>query len=335
MTQIQLTIEAIAELARAALGRSGASADAADAVATSVAAAERDGIASHGLSYVPTYCEHLACGKVNKDASPSLAVTGNIVRVDADCGFAHPAIALGFARMAPLAQSAGVAALSVFNSYNAGVLGYHTERLAAHGLVALGFTNSPASIAPWGSRKPLFGTNPWSLAVPGRDGEAAFVIDQSASVIAKSEVMKYRREGRALPPGWALDGEGRPTVDPEAALAGTMVPAGGYKGVGSALLVEVFAACLSGATLGMAASPFSGTTGGPPRTGQFFVAIAPAGPSGGLFGERTEELLAGFAAIDGARLPGERRRAARRRHADAPVGVPIALYEKVRGLAGG
>lgn len=133
----------------------------------------------------------------------------------------------------------GVAALAIRNSYNCGVLGYHTSRLANAGLVGLGFTNAPASIAPSGGAKPVFGTNPFSLATPSSDGEPAVLIDQSASTIAKSEIMKHAREGKRIPSGWALGPDGEPTNDPEVALKGSMAPSGGYKGVVVALLVEI------------------------------------------------------------------------------------------------
>ena len=111
---------------------------------------------------------------------------------------------------------------------------------------------------------PVIGTNPFALGVPDGDGGAAFVIDQSASVIAKSEVMMRAHAGKPIPVGWALDSEGNPTNNAEFALMGSMVPSGGYKGFGVGLMVEIFAAALAGANLGKDASPFSGTTGGPP-----------------------------------------------------------------------
>ena len=332
MTREVLAVAAIEQLAAAALRAHGAREDSAAALARAVAAAERDGLASHGLAYLPTYCEHLDCGKVLGNAVPALSrpAPGALV-VDAGSGFAHPAIALGLAALLPLARTQGVASLAVRNSYNCGVLGYHTEQIAASGLVGLGFTNAPASIAPWGALRPVLGTNPWSLAVPGADGPA-FVIDQSASVVAKSEVMKRARAGEALPQGWALDGDGKPTTDAEAALKGTMMPAGGAKGVGAALLVEVMAACLAGATLGVAASPFSGPAGGPPRTGQFFLALDPQATSGGMFADRLGVVMAAFTAEPGSRLPGARRRAARARAVREGVAVDAALLARVRAL---
>ena len=336
MTRRVLTAAEIESLAAAALRAHGAGEAQSLALAAGIAAAERDGMRSHGLMYLPVYCEHLTCGKVIGGAEPVLSrpAAASLV-VDAQSGFAHAAVNLGLPALIAAAKTNGIASLAVRNSYNCGVLGYHTERIAAAGLVGLGFTNAPASIAPWGARRPVLGTNPWSLAVPDGQGGARLVIDQSASVVAKSEVMKRARAGEPIPDGWALDAEGRPTNDPAAALQGTMVPAGGYKGVGSALLVEVFAACLAGATPGVAASPFSGTAGGPPRTGQFFIAVAPDVSSGGAFADRLETVVAAFGAETGGRLPGSRRQAARARNDAAGIDVDAATLATLLRLAGG
>lgn len=333
MSAARLTPDEIEALARTALEKHGASESQASALAAAIAAAERDGLRSHGLMYLPIYCEHLTCGKVLGDAEPVLSnpAPASLV-VDARSGFAHAAIALGSAALIELARKQGVASLAIRNSYNCGALGYHTERLARAGLVAFGFTNAPASIAPWGGHKASLGTNPWSLAVPDGAGGAKFVIDQSASVVAKSEVMKRTRAGEPIPAGWAFDAAGHPTSDPAEALKGTMAPAGGYKGVGSALLVEVFAACLSGANPGVVASPFSGTAGGPPGTGQFFLALSPEPSSGGAFAARLETVAAAF--VDGARLPGARKFAARARAARDGVEVDAATFAMLQKLAG-
>ena len=303
-------------------------------LARAIAAAEREGIASHGLMYLPVYAEHLRCGKVDGQAVPEVThPRQGTVSVDARTGFAHPAIDAGFAELIPLARELGVAAMAIHNSYNCGVLGYHTARLAAAGLVGLGFTNAPASIAPAGGRRPVIGTNPFSLAVPDEAGGAAILIDQSASVVAKSEVMKHAREGRPIPEGWTLDPDGQATRDPELGLKGSMAPSGGYKGVGIGLLTEVMAAALTGANLGIDAAPFSGTKGGPPRTGQFFLAIDPAATAGGAFAERIAALVEAITEQPGARLPGQGRRAARKRSDQKGIVVPAALVERVRSGA--
>ncbi len=336
MTNTQLTLEEISTLAKEALIDSGASAGAASSLAAAVTAAERDGIRSHGLIYVPIYCEHLKCGKVNAAAEPAvLSQDGSAIVIDADCGFAHPAIDIGFDKLRPLAKALGCAALTVRNSYNCGVLGYHVERLAEEGLVAIGFTNAPASIAPAGGQKPVVGTNPFALAVPGDSGGAAFVLDQSASVVAKSEIMTRSREGRAIPEGWALDADGQPTTDPEQALKGSMAPSGGYKGFGIGLLVEVMAAALSGATLGIYASPFSGTEGGPPRTGQCFLALSPDAFSSDAFDDRIHALTQAITTQGEARLPGSRRLGHRQRSESDGVSVDQSLVDRIQSITVG
>ena len=141
--------------------------------------------------------------------------------------------------------------------------------------------------------------------------------------------MKHAREGLPIPPDWALDPDGHPTSDPETALKGSMAPSGGYKGVGVALMVEIMAAAMTGATLGIHASPFSGTKGGPPRTGQFFLAIAPDATSGGLFAERLGALVEDLRDQPGVRVPGDGRRAARRRAEREGVAVNPATLEQV------
>ncbi|MDO6481040.1 Ldh family oxidoreductase [Shimia thalassica] len=326
-----LTLSEIEDLSLRALMAAGTSEANARPLAVATAATEADGVASHGLAYIPIYCEHVQCGKVDGQATPVVATPRpGVVTVDAASGFAHAAIEAGFEKLIPMAREQGIAALAITNSYNCGVLGYHTYRLAQSGMLGLGFTNAPASIAPSGGAKPVVGTNPFSVAAPGADGQPALLIDQSASTIAKSEVMKHAREGTPIPVGWALDAEGNPTTDPALGLKGSMAPSGGYKGVGIALLTEIMAAAMTGATLGINASPFSGTAGGPPRTGQFFMAIDPGATSGGDFAMRMTDLVGAIHDQDGARLPGDGRRGKRLAARDNCVAVNVATLDRIK-----
>ncbi|KPA20754.1 (2R)-3-sulfolactate dehydrogenase (NADP(+)) [Shimia sp. SK013] len=330
-----LSLSEIEDLSLRALVAAGTSVENARPLAVATAATEADGISSHGLAYIPIYCEHVQCGKVDGQATPRLQTTApSVITVDAATGFAHPAIGTGFEALIPLARSQGIAALAIKNSYNCGVLGYHTQQLAKAGLLGLGFTNAPASIAPSGGSKPVVGTNPFSVAAPGEGGEPAILIDQSASTIAKSEVMKHAREGKPIPVGWALDSEGQPTTDPAVGLKGSMAPSGGYKGVGTALLVELMAVALTGATLGIDASPFSGTAGGPPRTGQFFIAIDPKATSGGGFAALVSRLADTIHAQEGARLPGDGRNRNRIQARIDGVAVNVTTLEKIHNIIG-
>lgn len=330
MTETRLTLDQVETLSRDALISAGASPQQASSVARSTRLAERDGIRSHGLLYVPIYAEHLRCGKVMGQAVPKVHQTAPAaLRVDAGNGFAHAAIDAGWPLFTKAARTNGIAAMTLHNSYNCGVLGHHAERLAAEGLLGLCFTHAPASIAPTGGKTPVIGTNPFAMAVPDGAGRALLVIDQSASVVAKSEVLLRARKGEPLQQGWALDAAGQPTTDAEAALKGSMLPAGGQKGFGAGLMVEILAAALSGATLSRDASPFSGTAGGPPATGQCFIAFDPAAFAGDGFAASMSSLAASITDQPGARLPGARRASNRQRIEAEGVRVDAALMARI------
>ncbi len=328
-----LDLIGVQRLAQAALEGAGADPAVAASVARSTVRAERDGIRSHGLMYVPIYAEHVQCGKVDGHAVPVVeTVRAGSVRVDAKTGFAHPAIDAGWAAFTAAARKNGVAVMTLHNSYNCGVLGHHAEHLAEEGLLGLCFTHAPASIAPTGGNTPVVGTNPFSLAVPDGNGGALLVIDQSASAIAKSEIMLRARQGEAIEEGWAFDENGAPTTDAAAALKGSMAPSGGQKGFGIGLTVEVLASCLAGAVLSRDASPFSGDKGGPPMTGQCFIAFDPAAFSGEAFLHQTRALAEAITSQEGARLPGARRQGNRDRIAADGISVDEALLGRIRAF---
>ena len=196
------------------------------------------------------------------------------------------------------------------------------------------FVNAPASMAPAGGVRPVFGTNPIAFAAPRGDAPP-LVLDQSASVVAKSELVVHQQRGEPIPLGWALDKDGNPTTDPVAGLAGSMVPAGGYKGAGPALIVEMMAAWLTGASLSIDASSFADNKGGSPRTGQCFLAIDPGPLAGPEAAERLARLFGAIEGQDGARLPGSRRAAARERTAREGISIPAGLHARILGYAAG
>lgn len=306
-----LSFDEIVSLGERALAASNVSSENATPVARSIAAAERDGQKIVGLSYLPVYCDHAACGKVDGFAKPQLEQpTPSLVKVDAATGFAHPAIALGLQLLAASAKAQGIAALAVGNSYACGSLGYFVEELADQGLVAFMAANASPSIAPFGGKTPFFGTNPIAFAAPRR-GRPPLVIDQSSSVVAKVAVIDAQVRGIPLPDGWAIDRDGKPTNDPNAAMEGSLLPIGGYKGFGLALMVDILAAGLTGSHWSFEASSFGDNEGGPPRTGQMIIALSPEKFASPGFAERLETMLDAVIETPAVRLPGDRRLAAR------------------------
>jgi (2R)-3-sulfolactate dehydrogenase (NADP+) len=271
---------------------------------------ELSGLKGHGFYWLQYYCQHVQSGKVDGKAKPKVKMLSPVsIQIDANKGFAHPAIEAGFAKLIPAAKKFGVAALAVKSSYNAATLGFHTGFLARKGLLAFGFTNSVPAIAPVGGATPVLGTNPMSFAVPGKAGKIAFLIDQSSSAVAWTAVKTAALANEKIPLGWALDENGQPTDDPVKGLAGSMVPAGGYKGFGQGLMVEVMCAALAGSLLGPQMGSFVENDGKPIGCGQFFIAFNPKFFSGQHFDSQVKALIKSITVQPGARMPNSQREA--------------------------
>jgi (2R)-3-sulfolactate dehydrogenase (NADP+) len=295
---------------------------------------ELSGLEGHGFYWLDYYCQHLRSGKVDGQAVPQITEISPVsFRVDARHGFAHPAIEAGFTRLIPAAKAQGIAAMGVFNSYNAATLGFHTGTLARAGLFALGATNAVPTVAPVGGSKPLIGTNPISYAVPAPGGKIAFLVDQSATAVAWTAVKRAADAGRPIPLGWALDAAGQPTTDAAAGLAGSMAPSGGVKGFSIGLLVEVLCAALAGGQLGPDQGSFTDNDGKPIDNGQFFIAIDPQAFSGGSFDGTVKRLIASILEQEGARLPNARREENQRRLAHEGLFIEDDLLARLRGMA--
>lgn len=310
--------------------RSSVSEGNARSVARALVAAEVDGQSGHGFARVGAYAAQARSGKVRGDAVPVVSRPApGVVRVDAGNGFAFPAIDAAVAHLVPAAREAGIAVATIFRSHHCGQLGAHVERLAEQGVVALMTANTPKAMAPWGGTAGVFGTNPIAFAAP-RERHPPLAIDLSLSEVARGKVMAARKRGEPIPQGWALDASGAPTTDPEAALAGTMAPAGGAKGAALALMVEILSAALTGARFSYEASSFFEAEGEPPGVGQTLIAIDPLATAAGSFGARLEELVSTMLAEEGVRLPGARRFAGRVRCRDEGIAVPAHLMTEIR-----
>lgn len=327
---IELGVDQARELAMAAMrGRGFGDAEAATTV-EALLAAERDDLPSHGLSRLPFYLDQAASGKVDASAVPRLEADGAVIRVDACHGLAFSAVACGLEAGYDTAEWLGLAAVAIFRSHHFGVAGAPVEAAARRGYLALAFSNAPSAIAPWGGKRPLFGTNPVAFACPRRDGDP-LLIDLSLSKVARGKVMLARQRGGRIPEGWALDIEGRPTTDPDAAIAGSMVPAGDSKGAALALMVELLTAGLTGSNYGFQASSFFDAEGAPPSIGQLILLIDPKRFSSGFI-EHAETLFAAMLDQPGVRLPGERRYRWRQEAGDR-LTLPCALVAALESHA--
>jgi (2R)-3-sulfolactate dehydrogenase (NADP+) len=335
MTPDKISPADLERLMTAALARSGANPAMAQATARALTAAECEGIASHGASRIPQYCGHLRNGRANGKAVPEVRGGASAAcLVDAHGGLAFEALRVAGLEAVKRARDFGVAFVAVTNSNHFGVAAYHLEALAQAGLVGLAMGNSPAAMPAWGGSRALFGTNPVAAVFPRRNAPP-ISIDLSLSAVARGKIMVAARDGKPIPAGWALDAEGRPTTDAKAALAGSMLPAGGVKGAMLALMVELLVCALSGAAYGFESDSFFTEEGRPTRIGQSILAIDPQALAGNdVYLERVETLVGAMAADPEVRLPGERRRRNAERARREGLGIPADLMTRIRALAG-
>jgi (2R)-3-sulfolactate dehydrogenase (NADP+) len=325
-----LTLGEAEELAVAALCRSRASERNAALVGRALVMAEAEGLASHGLLRLPLYAAQTKAGKIDGYAVPQVSQPRPaVLAIDAKYGFAYPALNEAVQGLPRIAREHGIALAGICRSQHCGVAGHHVRNLAQAGMVALLFANAPAAMAPWGGKKAVFGTDPIAFACPIPDHEP-IVVDLSLSKVARGHILSAARKGERIPDDWALDADGKPTTDPETALAGTMVPLGDAKGTALALMVELLAAGLTGANFAADATSFLDAEGPPPATGQLMIAIDAT-----VFGAEPTHFARMARIIEdqkGARLPGSRRAQALRRAQQQGLNVSDNLLREIAAL---
>ena len=278
-------------------------------------------------------------GKISGRADPRVyRLAPCVLVVEGDRGLAPLAIEVGRPPLIEAARENGMAALAIRRTHHFAALWPETQALAEAGLVAMAFVSSPPYMAPAGGKRPFFGTNPMSFAWPrpggdGRNG-GAMVWDQASSAMARGEIQIAKRDGHALPPGAGIDAEGNPTTDPAAVLEGAQLPFGGYKGSGIALMVDLLAGPLIGEVASWEAGEEDNRDGGPATGGELILAFDPARFGAGDSQDRAERLFARMLEMEGVRLPGDRRIAARKRTPSEGIEIPASLHATILELIG-
>ncbi|SHE59471.1 (2R)-3-sulfolactate dehydrogenase (NADP+) [Litoreibacter ascidiaceicola] len=321
-----VTLDEIEALSVAALTRYGAAPWVAAEVARAVRRAEETGNVICGLYYLESYCLQLASGRVKGDVEPVVTRPRPAsVKADAKFGFAQAAFARALPEAIAAAKENGTASLAVAHAHTCTSLGYFTEQIAAAGLVGIGFTNASPVVAPPGGNKAVIGTNPMAMTVPGADAPVMH-FDFSTSAVALGKITMAKAAGESIPLGWAVDAEGQPTTDPEAALKGALVSAGGYKGWGFGLMGEVMAAAMTGSVNSLDVGGLKLADGPPHGLGQFYLLLDP-GTYTDAFDARVARVVEAVAEQPGARIPGASRAEA------TVVQVADELWSKLSQLA--
>jgi LDH2 family malate/lactate/ureidoglycolate dehydrogenase len=270
--------------------------------------ADARGHPSHGVSRLRQYLRLVDSGAVDPRARPEVLARRAAFELWDGAHALGPAVGhRAMSRAVRRARRTGVAAVLVRDAGHFGIAGAYALRAMEAGAIGIATCNGTPVIAPTGARAPGLGTNPIAIGAPDGTGRG-FLLDMATSVVAGGKVEVARRAGRPIPDGWALDRDGRPTTDPQAALDGMMLPLGGpaetagYKGYGLAAAMDLLTGVLGGGAFGVSVAGMW-DTGHPSTISQLHLAIDP-GVTGDArdFGTRLRRWRAELAALP--RQPG-------------------------------
>jgi LDH2 family malate/lactate/ureidoglycolate dehydrogenase len=267
------------------------------------------GIDTHGVARVPAYVDQLRAGLTRAQARPRTAGSHGFLHCDGDGALGQLSAGVAMRAAIEQARDTAIVAGTVSNSGHMGALGLYALQAAERGLIAFICQRTPPIMALPGSTDRAIGNNPIAYAFPVPGG-VPLVFDMASSKVARGNVLAAaRQKATAIPEGWAIDPSGNPTTDPLAALAGSMLPMSGHKGIGLAMLVEGLAGSLSGMDYeGPGAA--GAMPGGVATASAFLFVINPDHMCGReAFQRHMAEWIAHYLAVSGAqaRYPGQRQ----------------------------
>ena len=237
-------------LATRVFERCGMRADDAHLLADSLVSADLDGVHSHGILRVPEYVRKLTERGVDPKGTPWVVCdAGACLVVDGGNSMGQIGAHFAMERAIERAHATGIAAAAIRGSNHCGAMAYYARQALAHDMIGMATTNALPTMAPWGGAQRIVGINPVSFAIPA-GAELPIIYDAAFAGSSHGKIRIYNQRGLALPEGWALDREGNPTTDPALAIEGSLLPIGGFKGVGLALVMGILSSLLSGAAYG-------------------------------------------------------------------------------------
>ena len=335
MEKTYLSFDALHTRVTHTLAANGFSPAHAAAIARIIVRAEQDQCRSHGLYRLPGLLKTLHTGIADGQAEPQIDNPPDkaILKIRAQGTFSPLAFERGAPLLAAKAKQTGIAALAINDCVHYTALWPEVETLAGLGVAALAMCPSNAYVAPAGGIRKLLGTNPFAFAWPCTGGHP-YVFDFATSAAARGEIELHMLDGKPIPADWAIDAQGQPTRDAQAALNGALLPFGGHKGSALATMIELLAGVLIGDLLSIESSALDNGRLLAPRHGELLLAIDPHAFGAAAPEAHTRKLLDAFAA-QGARLPSARRYAARARAQSHGIAVSKANLAKLEQLAAG
>lgn len=247
---MKVTKNKLIEVARDILRGLGATDEEAAIVAKCLVRADMRGVDTHGVQFLRVLSDRVEARVLRTPTTINVLKDEKAtILIDGGNGFGQMASHLAMEMSIQKAKSYGIGCSLVRNTNNVGMLAFYTLMASDAGVVGIAITNSAPFMPPWGGTEPFFGTNPISIAVPSGT-EVPLVLDMATTMAAVAKIHRAHERRETIPLGWALDETGTPTTDPDAALEGSLLPIGGPKGYGLALMIDVLAGMLSGSKYG-------------------------------------------------------------------------------------
>ena len=250
MTKAPIPADRLAACASSVYEALGLPDDDAALLADTLVQADCWGHQSHGVMRMFWYAERIKSGATRAVTKPEGIVDGGAIAViDGQDGIGQVVTALAMTEAIRRAKLHGVGAVAVRHSGHFGTAMYFTRMAAEKGCIGLLTTNASPAMAPWGGKQKRIGTNPWSIGAPaGR--HPPMLLDIANTAVARGKLYLARERGEAIPDGWAIDPDGRPTTDPALGIAGNILPMAGHKGYAIATMMDVLSGVLSGSHFG-------------------------------------------------------------------------------------
>jgi LDH2 family malate/lactate/ureidoglycolate dehydrogenase len=219
-------------------------------VAESLVSASLRGVDSHGVQLIPYYVAQLRAGNiVPAEDGAVLSESGACLIYDGRRGLGQAIADVCCGHAVRLAREHGLGLVVSRDSNHFGAAAFWGQRIAAHGMIGLVLCNASPSVAPWQGREGRIGTNPICMVLPS-SGSGAWLLDMATTTVAMNRIIQASANGQpSIPAGWAMDSQGVPTTDTQAAMRGLLMPLGGYKGSGLGLMVEILCGVLSGGAI--------------------------------------------------------------------------------------
>ncbi|MFJ7682462.1 ureidoglycolate dehydrogenase [Peribacillus butanolivorans] len=332
MTTVTIQAEEAKQLVIKKLTEAGLGEGNAGKIAEVLVHADLRNVNSHGVLRTEHYINRLQAGGINPDAQISFQSSGPVTGVvDGDDGFGHVIGEVAMDHAIEMARNNGVGMVTVVNSSHCGALSYFVQKATDAKLIGIAMSHTDKIVVPFGGKTSFLGTNPIAYGVPTKT-KKPFILDMATSNVALGKILQAREEGKAIPEGWGVDGNGATVTDPNKVVS--LSTFGGPKGYGLSVIVDVFSGLLAGAAFGPHIGKMYDDLEKKRKLGHYFCVINPSFfTDSDLFLEQMDRMIEELQQVqpspgfDRVYVPGEIEQLHEERNLVQGITIASSVYE--------